>query len=141
VKAEEEILFLIQILMNTKSLKKYVELSKSMMPQDHGVRTFHTTFVLNKSKVVAIGINNVKTHPATLKYNYCGQVGLHSELSAVIKLGKEDCSDLTFVNVRVKKNGSIGTSLPCRGCMDMLNQVGFKKVYFTNEKGDFTKLK
>ena len=126
--------------MNMKNLKKYVELSKSMMPQDHGVRTFHTTFVLNKSKVVAIGINNIKTHPATLKYDYCGQVGLHSELSAVIRLGKEDCSDLTFVNVRVKKDGTIGTSLPCRGCMDMLNQVGFKKIYFTNEKGLFQKI-
>jgi len=127
--------------MNTGNLKKFVEISKAMMPQAHSSRTFHTTFILNKTKLLAVGVNNGKTHPAILKYDYWDQAGLHSELSAVIKLGKEDCSGLTFVNVRLKKDGMVGNSLPCRGCMSMLNQTGFKKIYFTDEKGDFQKLK
>ena len=109
--------------MNTGTLKKFVEISKAMMPQAHSSRTFHTTFILNKSKLLAVGVNNGKTHPAILKYDYW------------------DCSGLTFVNVRLKKDGMVGNSLPCRGCMSMLNQIGFKKIYFTDEKGDFQKLK
>lgn len=128
------------------SFNKYIELSKALMPDYFEGKCFHTTFVIKKNKLQKIGINQQKTHPANLRYKYIGKdgtdirtmVGLHSELSAILKYGKEDCSDCTFVNVRINKNGKPTMAMPCVGCQDIFKQVGYKKVYYTNEYGTFT---
>lgn len=115
------------------------------MTEGYELRTFHTTFIVKKNKIQKIGINTKKTHPANLKYNYYSNAGadlrtmvnIHSELSAILKYGKEDCSDCTFINVRIDRRGKINTSKPCRGCQDLLTKVGFKRMYFTNLNGEF----
>lgn len=115
------------------------------MAEHFTAKTFHTTFIIKKNRLQKIGINNYKTHPENLKYKYFGKdgtdirnlVGVHSELSAILKYGEEDCSDCTFVNIRIDKNGNLTMAKPCVGCQDLLNQVGYKKVYYSNEKGEF----
>ncbi len=119
------------------------------MSENMTARTFHTTFILRKNRLQKIGYNVLKTHPANLKYKYINQfgqnissmVGIHSELSAILKYGEEDCSDCTFINIRIDKNNNIAMSKPCRGCQDLLNQVGYKHVYYTNTKGEFEEWK
>ena len=117
------------------NLKRLIEISKALRSSDHPIRTFHTTFIVKGSKILSIGINTDKTHPRTLRFNYHCQPKTHSELSAVIKLGKEDCSDFTFINIRLTKDDKTAISKPCSGCMDMLSQVGFKKIIYSI-KGD-----
>lgn len=112
-------------------------------------KTFHTTFILKKNRIQKIGINIQKTHPANLRYKYYGKdgedirsmVGVHSELSAILKYGKEDCSDCVIVNVRIDKNGNATMAKPCKGCQDLLRQIKFKKLYYTNADGDFEEWK
>ncbi len=123
-----------------KNFNRLIEIARALKPGNHPTRTFHTTFILKGSKVLSIGMNSAKTHPRTLKYNYHCQPNTHSELSALLKLGREDCSDLTFVNVRLTKDNEIGISKPCRGCMDMLNQVGFKSIIYTVQGDRFEQL-
>ena len=126
-------------------MQKYIEITKALMPENFSLKTFHTTFIVKKNRIQKIGINCYKTHPANLKYKYYGKegedirtlVGVHSELSAILKYGKEDCSDCVFVNVRIDKNGNPTIAKPCRGCQDLLVQVGHKKVFYTNFKGEF----
>ena len=82
-----------------------------------------------------------------LKYNYVNKnkekisdiVGTHSELNAVIKLGEEDCSKLTLVNTRINRNNILDHSAPCHGCSDMINQLNFKNVYYTDGRANFVK--
>lgn len=127
--------------------QKYIDITKALMFDNFRAKTFHTTFIVKKNKIQKIGINAPKTHPANLKYAYQGKtgidirhtVGLHSELSAILKYGKEDCSDCIFVNVRIDKNNNPTMSCPCLGCQDLLMQVGFKKLYYTNENGEFVR--
>lgn len=115
------------------------------MSEGFSTRTFHTTFIIKKNKIQKIGVNTSKTHPTNLRYKYTGSagediramVGVHSELSAVLKYGKEDCSDCTFVNVRIDRKGRVAMSKPCRGCQDMLDQIGFKRLYYSNIDGEF----
>lgn len=129
--------------------EKCIDLTKALMSENFTAKTFHTTFIIKKNRIQKIGINVNKTHPANLKYDYYGKdgtdirqfVGLHSELSAILKYGKEDCSDCVFVNVRIDRNGNATTSKPCRGCQDLLCQVGYKRVYFTNKDGKFEEWK
>lgn len=130
-------------------MNKFIELTKALMSENFKAKTFHTTFIIKKNRIQKIGINNGKTHPANLKYNYVGKegkdirsmVGVHSELSAILKYGREDCSDCVFVNVRIDRNGNPTIAKPCKGCQDLLMQIGFKKVFFTNEKGVFEEWK
>lgn len=132
--------------MNLNKLDKFIEISRALMPSNFSKKTFHTTFIVKKNKIIKIGINSYKTHPRNLLYNYRGKednvdirrfVAVHSELSAILKYGKDDCSDCTFVNVRIDKNGVPCMSKPCIGCSDLLNTVGFKRLYYTNDNGIF----
>lgn len=124
-----------------KKFNKFIEISKALYRHDHPLRTFHTTFIIKNKKIVSIGTNNPKTHPRTLLYNYHeGQIGTHSELSAVVKLGYEDCSELTFVNVRLLKDLTVVNSKPCQGCLDMMTQLSYDKFYYTNNDGAFETL-
>lgn len=129
--------------------KKFIDITRALMVEGFETKTFHTTFILKKNRLQKIGINVNKTHPANLKYKYFAKdgidirsmVGVHSELSAILKYGKEDCSDCTFVNIRIDKNGKPAMSKPCKGCQDLLKQVGFKKLFYTNEDGEFKEWK
>lgn len=129
--------------------EKYIEISKGLMPNNFQNKTFHTTFIVKKNKIIKIGINSYKTHPRNLRYNHRGKdngadirmyVAIHSELSAILKYGKDDCSDCIFVNVRIDKNGQPNIAKPCCGCSDLLNQVGYKRIYYTDSLGNFQEI-
>lgn len=122
------------------NLPKLIEISRALRRDKHSTRTFHATFIYKGPKILSIGVNSAKTHPRALKYNYHCQPNTHSELSALLKLGREDCTDLTFVNVRLTKDGKTGVSRPCKGCLDMLNQVGFKRIIYSINDGRFIEL-
>jgi len=131
------------------NFNKIIEVSYALINKHNAdLRCRHFSFILDKNKIISIGLNSLKTHPKNLKYNYVNKlnenisdiVGTHSELSAVIKLGEEDCSGLTLVNTRINRNDELDFSAPCSGCCDMIQQLNFKNVYFSNNKGKFDKL-
>jgi deoxycytidylate deaminase len=88
---------------------------------------------------LAIGVNNYDRVVYKIKYGKYKVFGsksykpcFHSEISAILKLGKEDCSDIEFFNIRIDNNGNIVSSKPCANCMNMLRTMGFKRIYYTN---------
>ena len=131
------------------NFNKIIEVSYALINKHNAdLRCRHFSFILDRNRIISIGLNSPKTHPLNLKYNYVNKnnqkisdiVGTHSELSAVIKLGEEDCSGLTLVNTRINRNNVLDFSAPCSGCCDMINQLNFKNVYFSNIQGKFDKL-
>lgn len=129
--------------------RRIIEIAKALKPVDWGKMPFHTTFAFRKNKLLAVASNQPeKTHPRNLRYDYRDRkgkprshiIGLHSELSAVIKLGMRDCSEISFYVVRIDNLGNANYSKPCSGCLDMFRQVNYKEVYFTDRKGKFKKL-
>jgi len=130
------------------SYNKLIKIARSLKSFDK--YNHHVTFIFKKKRLLTIGINNCnKTHPRALKYNYTDHLGknrsdkitIHSELAAIIKLGREDCRDLTFYNIRIDNNNKVNYSKPCTGCLHLLNQVGYKNIFYTNKSGNFKKLK
>lgn len=119
---------------------RYAEIAKALKPSNQTGQFFHVTFVCKKRKVLAIGINNYHKALDAKKwgeYKPCKSVntesyrpGIHSEISALIKLGREDCSDLDFFNIRIGNNGEITISKPCPNCYRVLQQIGFKNIYY-----------
>ncbi len=118
---------------------RLIEISKALQPAYKDFKSFHTTFVIKSGKIHVIGINNPKTSPRNLKFNYYDSTlaGTHSELSAVIKLGLEICDKYTFFNIRIDKNKIVRMSKPCTGCQSMFKQVGFKHFYYSINETEF----
>jgi len=115
------------------------DISSSLMSHKRSGKSFHTTFVYHGSKMLKIGINNYdKQHKASKYGNYlptrensCNySAGIHSEVSAIIKLGMEDCSHLTFINIRIDGNGKPAMSKPCLNCQRVLLQVGYRNLWY-----------
>jgi deoxycytidylate deaminase len=128
----------------SRKFLKSVEIAIALKSRLATGRCFHVTTIFDKNKLISIGSNNYnKTHPISLKYmkkeiwgNYIPSI--HSELSAILKLGEEDCSDYLFFNVRIDKNNQINNSHPCSGCEEMMRQIGFKRLFYSTNIGSFT---
>ncbi len=128
-----------------RKINRSVEIARALKSKYATGRSFHITVIFDKNKIISIGINNyLKTHPKSYKYmkkevvNESGYLpSIHSELSAVLKLGEEDCSNYSFINVRLDNNNQINNSRPCSGCIELLKQVGFNQFHYSNEKGVF----
>jgi len=101
-------------------------------------KSFHTTFVYRGNKMLCIAANNYNKAHRRHKYteykpnkpgaNY--QPCLHSEISALIRMGLEDCSDLTFVNIRIDNNSNPAISKPCPNCARVLKSVSYKNLWY-----------
>lgn len=131
------------------NFSKIIEVTYAFINKHNAdLRCRHFSFIMDKNRILSIGLNSPKTHPLNLKYNYVNKnkekisniVGTHSELSAVIKLGEEDCSGLILVNTRINRNNKLDFSAPCNGCSDMIKQLNFKEVWYSNANGLFNKL-
>lgn len=127
-----------------KTLEKCVEITRGLKPRKQNGRNFHTTFIFLKNRILSIGYNNYKKHhPYHKMGKYFGyktnpekyQPCLHSEISAILKLGEEDLSKCFIVNVRIDANNKLAMAKPCSNCQRVLNQVGFKKLFYSSEKG------
>ena len=128
------------------NFNKIIEITYALINKHNAdLRCRHFSFILDRNRIISIGMNSTKTHPMNLKYNYINKnkekisdiVGTHSELNAVIKVGIEDCSKLTLVNTRINRNNLLDHSAPCNGCSDMIKQLNFKNVYHTDSQADF----
>lgn len=119
-------------------------MARALMPANpDSDRNFHCTFILDKNKIIKIGINNYnKIHPYHKFGHYYPtkrinskpyQAGLHSEIAAIIRLGEEYCSEYTFVNVRLGMKGELRMAKPCENCQRVLRDVGFKRLFFSTE--------
>ena len=132
-----------------KIFSKVKEVSFALL-QDHpsSHRCRHFSFIVDGSRIIKIGFNRSKTHPRNLKYHYynkkgefmADQVGVHSEMDAVIKLGWSDCSGLTIINTRIDRNGDLAMSKPCIGCTHMLTQLNFDSIYYYDASHHFVKV-
>ncbi len=116
------------------------EIASALKHSKQTGKNFHVTFAYSGNKLLAIGTNNyTKVHPyhrfgkyvptKDVKSRY--DAGIHSETSCIIKLGLDDCSHITFVNVRIDNNGNPAISKPCVNCRKVLEtQVSYKNFWY-----------
>lgn len=133
-----------------RRIKKYVEIARALKPGHQTGQYFHVTIVCKKRKVLAIGINDL--HKLNIDHRFgpytpsrgaaagSYKSGIHSEVSALIKLGREDCSDLDFYNIRINNLGLPAASKPCHNCQRVLRQVGYKNIYYFDENGNVQRM-
>lgn len=133
-----------------KSLfKKVEEIALSLIDWEDKKRCYHSSFVIHKKRIIAIGINQPKTHPINLinrkqslrtGEDISDQKHTCSELSAILKLKRLtniDTEKCTLINVRYNRNKELALAAPCQSCRSLLKYHQFKNVIFTNNKGDY----
>jgi len=131
------------------NFKKIIELSYALLPTHGDYRCRHASFILHRGKILSIGINQPgKTHPYNLKFRYRNKrnqpisdiIGIHSELAAIIKLGRHSLENLDIINTRIDRNERLVLARPCHGCIDMLQQLRINNIYYSNNQAGFEKL-
>ena len=104
--------------------------------------------IVDKHKIISSGHNSdTKCHPVQAeldtKHFNCFSTGkLHAETSAIVPLlnSKRDLSRATCYTFRQLKDGSLGMSRPCPRCLELIKQVGIRKIKYTTEDGFVTEL-
>ena len=129
------------LVMNSKILKRTVDIAKAMCPLNLEHRCSHMAFLIKCGKIVHIGTNSCKSHPKTLEYDYKNHqlVGLHAELNVCMKSGKENLKDYSMVVLRVDRRGNLANSKPCCGCQSVIKQFSIGDVWYSDSKGDVVK--
>jgi len=130
-------------------VNRVIEIARALKPAKQTGRSFHCTAVYDKGKLVTVGYNDyTRAHPKhkygeykpckfpTNNYKPC----LHSEASALIRGGIENGEDYTFINVRINNDNSVGMAKPCPNCFKLIQSIGFKKLIYTDLKGEINEM-
>lgn len=124
-------------------IQKFIRIAKAMKESNQTGKNFHCTFVVKKRKLLIIGVNNYNKVIDSKRFGIYKsdkpddlnlyKAGLHSELDAIIRLGKIDCNQLDFYNIRINNSNEIASSKPCKNCQRVLNDIGFNSIYYFDE--------
>lgn len=98
--------------------------------------------IVYNGRVIASGYNSNKSHTQQMNYNKHRHLNgnkiihkLHAETAAVITIRHRDidwrkCIVYTY---REGKNGKPMLSRPCPACMAMLQELGVRKIVYSND--------
>ena len=138
----------------SRILNKTLELARALYPtEERAVRNFHVSAIWRRNQLLSVGVNNGKTHTRNARNPKHNREGIDissekfscSEIVAMLKLGKMrytlDFSKCILVNARITRENKIGNSRCCESCRSLVNFLGFKRVYYTNNAGEFEEYK
>lgn len=94
----------------------------------------HGAVIVDGSKVLATGFNQLKTHrklASFTKHPY-----LHAETAAILRAGLDACEGSDLYVVRIDRRGHLAESCPCETCQAVINEAGLRHVYYTNDSGN-----
>ncbi len=128
--------------MNKTLQDKIINLTMSLKAMPVG-KGRHFSFILKRNKILSIGWNDGwKTHPISKQFNYRYHA-IHSELSAILRYDGyvSDLAGATIVNTRINWHDEVAMSMPCPICLKLLKKNKIKRIYYTNDSGEFIKHK
>jgi hypothetical protein len=135
--------------MNLRIYNRAISIAKALKPSKIFGKSFHSTFIIRKSKIVCIGVNNYnKAHNSNRFGTYKNYKNLpgeyrpstHSEINAIIRYGEEDLSGHEILNIRINNNGVPTISQCCPNCKKIIESLNPKKVYHSNLNGELEEL-
>lgn len=86
--------------------------------------------------VISTGFNRVRNDPSVVEDEKYFMCTVHAEVDALRNAGSTDGAKL-FV-ARVRRSGGIGLAKPCARCMDTIREHGIKRVYYTDDCGEWS---
>lgn len=103
-----------------------------------------SAMLVYKGKVIAVGVNQYKSHPFAAKYSKNKEsIYLHAEADCILKASRKltpaELKKSILYVCRVKYNSSVkgsfvfGKAKPCAGCEECIQAHGIKKVIYTED--------
>lgn len=133
--------------MNQRIYQRALEISRALKPKVQSGKSHHVCFLIRKSKIICIGVNNYKkTHNQNRFGVYQNHKGfkteyrpcVHAEGNLLIKNGETDISDCELLNIRIDNSGKPNMAKPCLNCFGVLSSLDGppKKVFYSDEGGE-----
>jgi len=90
--------------------------------------------IFNKKRILSKGHNTCqksvkKLHPKFQRYPF----SVHAEVDAIIK-AKKDLKGSSILVIRLNKNNQFRLSKPCSKCMNYMDYVGIKNIYYSIDR-------
>lgn len=131
----------------TIPFQRLEDIAQSLLDNHNANRCRHFSFILYKGRLIATGLNSIKTHPINLRNkkiskitgeDYTKQKQTCSELNAIVKLKRLtniDTRKCTLINLRYDRNNKLAIAKPCMSCVSLLKYHSFKQVIWSTGYG------
>ncbi len=130
--------------MEELAIKRALRIMFREWKQDNSRASFHYAFALRKSKVVAIGKNNISDGSRTaLKIGRSLNINkwkeypyLHAECDVINQIKDKYCpNEIIIISLRINRTGQYRLAKPCQHCQKVLDILGYYNVWWslTNE--------
>ena len=130
--------------MEELAIKRALRIMFREWKQDKSRASFHYAFALRKSKVVAIGKNNISDGSRTaLKIGRSLNINkwkeypyLHAECDVINQIkDKYSPNEIIIISLRINRTGQYRLAKPCQHCQKVLDILGYYNVWWslTNE--------
>lgn len=99
----------------------------------------HFSFIVLRNKIVGFGVNDgFKTCPESMKFGHRFHA-THSEVAAIksIQFPPAYLKHCSLLNVRLRRDLSLGMARPCDKCQIFLRNFDFRKIFYTNDNGEW----
>lgn len=91
--------------------------------------------VFKGKRIYGSGHNDVRSSSISNKYKKWEE-SLHAEQSALLNLDWSKLKGTSILVYRANKEGKLGMAKPCPMCRKLIEYVGIKNIYYTNEAGE-----
>ena len=88
--------------------------------------------IIKGNRIISKGFNQMRYCSTGIRYTPW-ENSIHAERDACRKVEKTKLKGSTIFVYRELANGKTALAKPCTGCMELLIDVGIKKVYYSTE--------
>lgn len=101
---------------------------------------FHVAAILRRGgKAIRLGINSNKTHPRFLRTYPDGTCAAHMHAEMDVLRFSQPGDELEVMRFR-RADGRLAMAKPCKYCMEHIKAAGIRKVWYTDESGEWKKI-
>ncbi len=133
----------------SRIFRQLIRAARALKPLKQTGMRFHVAFILNGSKIIAIGFNNYNKsnrtcarYKSSLKHVEKYEACIHAEVDATAKIKYRDHNPkhLVLISIRINNKNQIDMARPCPNCAYHLGIWGYKKVFYSDALGQIQRL-
>lgn len=91
--------------------------------------------VFKGKRIYGSGYNDIRSSSISRKYKKWEE-SLHAEQSALLNLDWNKLKGASILVYRMNKVGQVGMAKPCSMCRKLIEYIGIKNIYYTNQNGE-----
>lgn len=123
---------------NNRYFKRTCKMAKRHLDTfDLDMLSHHAAIIVKGGRILSSGTNNKKRNKF-VHLHYAHYSGFHAESAAIYRAlheHKTDLKDAVVYVVRVRKDGSVANSKPCKHCQKLLTKYGVRRALYSNDIG------